>query len=68
MASAGRLVSVLAHKLGTPLNVVAGRASLIQLATTDAEAKEHGEHIASSSSDRTIKVWDGTRDTSSDHL
>lgn len=47
LSVAGRLASVLAHKLGTPLNVVAGRASLIQLATTPAEAKEHGERIVS---------------------
>jgi len=45
LSTVGRVASGIAHELGTPLNVVAGRAAMIASETDDAELVEHATII-----------------------
>src|SRR6185503_2969670 len=44
-AVSSRVASVVAHLIGTPLHVIAGRASLIRTAPTDASVAENARRI-----------------------
>jgi two-component system NtrC family sensor kinase len=45
LATAGQLASGLAHEVGTPLNIIHGRAELIQRKLEDQEAVQKNAHI-----------------------
>jgi len=44
-ATSARVASIIAHLIGTPLHVIAGRASLIRAATADAAIDENARRI-----------------------
>lgn len=46
LSTVGRIASSIAHELGTPLNVISGRASMILEDTEDSQVEEHATIIA----------------------
>jgi two-component system NtrC family sensor kinase len=46
LSTVGKLASGIAHELGTPLNVIIGRAQMIEAGTSTDKASEYGQVIA----------------------
>ncbi len=56
LAVAGKLASALAHEVGTPLNIVSGRAEFLQMSTSLDEAARRDLGIIVSQIDRISKI------------
>lgn len=56
LRTVGRLASGIAHELGTPLNVVSGRAALIQRGTMGSEAVGESAGIIRTQADRMTQI------------
>jgi signal transduction histidine kinase len=56
LATVGRLASGVAHELGTPLNVIAGRSKIMANAISNDEEVEHSCRIISEQADRMTKI------------
>lgn len=62
LATVGRLAAGLAHELGTPLNVVSGRAKMIASGKLDAEATTENATIIGGQTTRMTKIIRGLLD------
>lgn len=58
LSTVGRVASAIAHELGTPLNVVAGRAAMIAGETDDVELVQHATIIQEQSQRMTAIIRD----------
>ncbi len=58
LSTVGRVASGIAHELGTPLNVVSGRAAMIEMETEPAEMIEHARIIGRQSKRMTEIIRD----------
>lgn len=58
LSTVGRVASAIAHELGTPLNVVAGRAAMIASETDDSELVQHATIIREQSQRMTAIIRD----------
>jgi signal transduction histidine kinase len=56
LATVGKLASGVAHELGTPLNVVAGRAKMIRTAADVSEAVRRNAKIVEEQADRMVRI------------
>ena len=64
LATLGRLSAGMAHELGTPLNVISGRAKLIHASDLSAEDIVGCAHIIEEQSERITKIVQGLLDFS----
>jgi two-component system NtrC family sensor kinase len=56
LATVGKLASGVAHELGTPLNVVAGRAKMIRTSTEATETVKKNARIVEEQADRMVRI------------
>lgn len=56
LATIGQLAAEIAHEVGTPLNVIAGRARSIQKKSKDPEAVEHNAQIVAEQTARITRI------------
>jgi len=56
LATIGQLASGLAHEIGTPLNIISGRAELIKKRSEDKEAMQNNLDIIVSQTERITKI------------
>jgi signal transduction histidine kinase len=56
LATIGQLAAEIAHEVGTPLNVIAGRARSIRKKSSDADAVEHNAQIVADQTARITRI------------
>ena len=56
LATVGRLASGIAHELGTPLNIISGRAKMIGSGQLTPDESTHSSHVIAEQSDRMAKI------------